>query len=818
MGIRAVALAAAVIAACACRAGEVETMSHDLPSPDERAALPPDGGDQFNRLIFESSPYLLQHARNPVDWRPWGDEALELARELDRPVFLSVGYSTCHWCHVMERESFEDERIAAVLNAQFIPIKVDREERPDLDEIYMTATQLVTGRGGWPNSVWLTPDGRPWYAGTYFPPEGRRGMPGFRDLLEGLAETWQTRRAEVEAQANQLQDAIRQSALPHETAPVPLTEGLLTGAVEALSDRYDGRYGGFGGAPKFPPHASLRLLLFMQATGRLDEHSWAMATETLDAMARGGIHDHVGGGFHRYSTDAWWLVPHFEKMLYDNGQLARVYAEAFAETGRAEYDVVTRGICDWVLREMTDPEGGFYSALDADSEGVEGKFYLWSREEVIEVIGGEPGALACDLFNVREDGNFVDEVTGERSEANILHLGLRGLADDDLWPFVQQVKARLLERRAGRVRPHLDDKVLAEWNGLMIGGMAAAGRVLGEPRYIEAATRAAEFVLTQMRREGRLLRVWREGSAKQPAYLDDYAAVAEGLLELHRATGEQRWLDEAASLADQVLALFEDGRSGGFFLTSEEHEDLLARTKEPYDQAVPSGNGMAALTFARLADLTGDARYREAAGRTLRAFSAAMQNAPSATGTLLLGTGHYLAASEDAVAAPVEQVEALDDPDTRAQRGVLTAEAWASARTAPPGAEVAVAVRITVEAGWHINSHEPLQEHLLPTSVDLAEGPHLIAEVSYPEPVEVTQAFSDEPLAVYEGEAWLLVRLRVTEGAAGNAPLRLAISAQPCDDTSCARPERLLLELPLRIAEDAAEEQRHEAAFARFDR
>ena len=816
-GAAALVLAAIVLAGFPCSAQEVATMRQELPSREQIEQLPPDGGEEFNRLIFESSPYLLQHARNPVDWWPWCDEAFDRAAELDRPVFLSIGYSTCHWCHVMERESFESDEIAAILNEHFVPIKVDREERPDLDEIYMTATQLLTGRGGWPNSVWLTPDRRPWYAGTYFPPEGRGGMPGFGELLTQLAEIWDGQRDQVEAQANQLQQSIRSSATLGDHAPVALTPALLRGAVEALSDRFDERFGGFGGPPKFPPHASLRLLLEeYERSG--NERALAMATGTLDAMSRGGIHDQVGGGFHRYSTDQYWLVPHFEKMLYDNGQLAAVYALAWEATGSEEYEIAARGICDWVMRDMADPAGGFYSALDADSEGVEGKFYLWDRNEVIDVLGEETGALACDLLNIKRDGNFTDEVTGRKSDLNIPHLSRSGLPNEELWPFVQQAKDQLLERRNTRVWPHRDEKVLASWNGLMISGLATVGRVFDDQHYLDAAQAAAQFVLDEMRVDGRLMRVWRDGAAKQPGYLDDYAFLAVGLLDLHEATGDEHWLNEAQALAEEMLRLFEDTRGGGLFFTAADSEELLARVKRPFDQAIPSGNAMAALVLVRLAAATGETQYVEAAERTLTTFSAAMQNAPTSTETMLLASARFLDLEGAEEPQSAEETSAVPEPDARTSRGPVTVEAWASQRVADAGDEVDVALRVEVADGWHINAHEPLEDYLVPTEVELAEGErYALMQADYPEPIEIEPEFSDEPLAVYEGEAWVRLRVKVLPDAEeGNAPLRLTLTAQPCDDTSCGRPERHTLELPMRIVEDAPDEQRNEAVFERF--
>ncbi len=788
-------------------------MRQELPGREEIDRLPADGGPQFNRLIFESSPYLLQHARNPVDWRAWGAEAFEAARAADRPIFLSVGYSTCHRCHVMARESFEDAEIASLLNARFIPVKVDREERPEIDEIYMAATELLTGRGGWPNSVWLTPDGRPWFAGTYFPPEGSGGRPGFRDLLERLARTWEERRDEVEAQANRLREAIRSSMRPADPAPVSLDRGLLRGAVEALSDRFDDRHGGFGNAPKFPPHSSLRLLLAEhRRTG--EAHALTMATATLDAMSRGGIHDQVGGGFHRYATDARWLVPHFEKMLYDNGQLAAAYAEAHAITGSAEYEIAARGICDWVLREMRDERGGFYSALDADSEGVEGKFYLWAREEIIDVLGEEQGALVADIFRAREGGNFREEATGRQSEANILHLDPAGI-QPELWPFVESAKGGLLARRNARIRPHRDEKVLAAWNGLMIGGLATAGRLLGERRYVEAAAGAAEFVLEEMVRDGRLMRTWRDGEARLPGYLDDYAFVAQGLLELHDATGGDRWLGEARTLADEMLERFEDESAGGFYFTAADGEELLARTRRPWDQAVPSGNGVAALVLVRLAEETGEDRYLESAERALRLFSAAMRNAPTATETLLVAAARYLELTDAGERGPRP---AAAEPDARAVRGPVTVEAFASHRAARPGEQVRVAVRVEVADGWHITSRRPLQDYLTPTELALAGEERLeLAEVAYPDGTRIAPGFSDEPISVYEGEVWVTARVEVAgDAAAGATAIRLMLSAQACDETECAPAESYALELPLRIGEQGDGGGRHRAVFERL--
>ena len=620
-----------------------------LPPADRIARLPADGGSEFNRLIHEKSPYLLQHARNPVDWFPWGPEALTKAKKENKPIFLSVGYSTCHWCHMMERESFERDDVAKILNEHFVAIKVDREERPDVDRIYILATQLTTGRGGWPNSVWLTPDGKPWFAGTYFPREDRYGRPGFKSVLNRLAGIWRTRRKEVDAAADNMAQAMKTYSSGGHVPPVgKLSRKLLVGAVKALGNSFDNRNAGFGGAPKFPPHGSLRLLMAEHARTK-DAKTLEMATRTLSAMARGGIHDHLGGGFHRYSTDAKWLVPHFEKTLYDNAQLARAYVDAYRITGSDEYKRVAEGIFDWVLREMTDELGGFYSALDADSEGEEGKFYVWSHKEVLAVLGKADGELFCDVYGVTGGGNFRDPATGEKPGTNILHLSG---SLDEVPARLAAARGKLLARRQRRVRPHRDDKVLVSWNALMIAGLARGGKRLKRPDYTAAAEKAADFILARMRKGGRLLRTYRHGSAKLNAYLDDYAFLADSLLELHEATGDKRRLAQAATLADIMLKHYGDRAGGGFFFTSDDHEDLLARTKDPLDRAIPSGNAVAAGVLVRLGRLTGKKEYLDAAKGALEAFGGFMQRMPGSTAGLLLATGAYLDGAPEAGSRP----------------------------------------------------------------------------------------------------------------------------------------------------------------------
>jgi uncharacterized protein YyaL (SSP411 family) len=766
---------------------------------------PPDGGPEYNRLIHEKSPYLLQHAANPVDWYPWGDEAFRRAQKEDKPVFLSVGYSTCHWCHVMERESFENDEIAAVLSEHFIPIKVDREERPDIDEIYMNATQFLTGSGGWPNSVWLTPDGRPWYAGTYFPPEDRYGRPGFKTLLLRLSEIWKSRRQDVETQADRLVEAMRMASSGEEAGDGDeLGRDLVADALKDLRRNLDYRHGGFGSAPKFPPHGSLRLLL-SELRRSLDDELLDMIVKTLDGMALGGVRDHVGGGFHRYSTDERWFLPHFEKMLYDNAQLAWAYSEAYSITGEGKFRRVAVDVIEWVLRDMRSPGGAFYSALDADSEGEEGKFYVWTREEILDVLGDEEGDLFCRIYGVEDDGNFREEATGRKSGANILHLErpialyakVEEVPEADLRSRLEKSREVLLAVRSERVWPHLDDKVLAGWNGLMIGALAHAGRTLDRPDYVEAAEKAVGFILDEMMGGGRLLRTWREGEAKISAYLDDYAFLAWGLLELHEATGDERWLTEARRLADALLDRFRDPGEGGFFFTPEGQQDLLYRSKDPYDRAIPSGNGMATRVLLRLAGLTGDERYREAARETLEAFLGIMHRVPRATETLILAAAEYL---EHAPAPNPGREPAGVEPDATARTKPVTVDAFVSRLSPSAGETFRVALRVSVDDGWHINSNAPKKEHLVPTAVLPAEkGPYEPYDLRYPPGEERTLGFSDEKLSVYDGTIWVEARMKVKEekGMKKQA-LRFKLRFQACNDRFCLPPETVVVEVPFR--------------------
>ncbi len=586
-----------------------------------------DGRPRFtNRLVLERSPYLLQHAHNPVDWRPWGEEAFEEARRTGRAVFLSVGYSTCHWCHVMERESFEDLEIARVLNERFVPVKVDREERPDVDRIYMTAVQLLTGGGGWPMSVWLTAEKEPFFAGTYFPARDgdRGGMRGFLGILGELAQIHANQPERVRGAAGPLVEAVRTAlSSPAEPAAGEPGPAAVEGALALFRKIFDDRHGGVRRAPKFPSSLPVRLLLRVHRRTR-DPEPLRMATLTLEKMAAGGLHDQLGGGFHRYSTDAEWLVPHFEKMLYDNALLALAYAEAWQVTRRRDFARVVRTTLDYLLREMTSPEGGLHSATDADSEGEEGRFFVWEERELRDLLGA--GAERFVRFHgVSAEGNFEGR--------NVLWVPW---PDEDEWEALAPARAALLAARARRVPPLRDEKVIAAWNGLAISALAFGGRVLGEPRFVEAAARAAGFVLEHMVKGGRLQRTWLGGEAGVPGFLDDHAFVAQGLLDLHEATLDVRWLEEAVRLSERLEALFADAEHGGWFATAEDHERLLAREKPTHDGAEPSGASVATLNALRLDAFTADARWGRIAARALRHHARTLREQPAALGEMLL--------------------------------------------------------------------------------------------------------------------------------------------------------------------------------------
>ena len=617
-----------------------------------------------NRLSEESSPYLLQHQDNPVDWYPWGPEALERAREEDRPILLSIGYSSCHWCHVMERESFEDPETAELMNESFVNVKVDREERPDLDSVYMTAVQSMTGRGGWPLTVFLTPDGVPYYGGTYFPPEPRHGMPSFPQVLRAARDAYRNRREDVEEAAGKLVDALERSTRiradgsgaygPEGKAP---DEDLLRRAARTASTRFDDAHGGFGDAPKFPRAPALDFLLRWHHRSGADE-ALRMVGTTLDRMARGGIRDHLAGGFHRYAVDRRWLVPHFEKMLYDNALLARLYLHHHLATGEAASREVAVDTLDYLLEDLQSPEGGFYSARDADSEGEEGRYYVWSAAEVDEVLGAEEGAFFRRVYGVTEAGNWEG--------TNVLHLPRslpdvarsEGMDPGDLEERLQADRRRLLERRSRREEPLRDEKVLAGWNGLVVRALAEAGAALDRPRYVEAARRAASFLLDEMRSGDRLLHSWKDGDTGVAGFLEDHASLGLALLALHEATLEPRWLEEALWCAEATLEHFWSEEDGAFYDTADDAEELVIRPRDATDDPSPSGSSLAVELLFRGAVILDRDRWREAARRSLAREAGALERHPLAFGALLGSLDFHLSSPvEVAVTGPRDAEE-----------------------------------------------------------------------------------------------------------------------------------------------------------------
>jgi hypothetical protein len=635
--------------------------------------MPEGQKDRFkNRLQFEKSPYLLQHAGNPVDWYAWGSDAFEKAKREDKPVFLSIGYSTCHWCHVMAHESFEDHDVASLMNKAFVSIKVDREERPDIDSIYMRVCQMLTQSGGWPLNVIMTHDGRPFFAATYIPRNTRYGRAGMLQLIPRVMKLWRTQRNDLLESAGRISAALQQTASTAE-GDTP-GEHVLNAAFEALASRYDGKDGGFSGAPKFPtPHNYLFLLRYWKRTG--DQKALEMVEHTLQRMRRGGIYDHIGFGFHRYSTDSRWLVPHFEKMLYDQAMLTMAFVEAYQATGKEIYKKTAEEIAHYVLRDMTGPEGGFYTAEDADAEGKEGKFYLWKADEIRALLGKENADLFIDVFNIVEEGNFNDESTGRRTGMNILHrtesvssLAARwSLSQVDFLGQLESSRRALFSYREKRTHPLKDDKILADWNGLMIASLAKASSTFDEEEYRRAACRAADFVLGTMRtRDDGLYHRYRDGCSGIRATLDDYAFMIWGLMELYEATFDVKYLREALSLNSYLLAHFWDQKQGGFYSTADDAENLLLRPRETYDGAIPSGNSVAALNLLRLGRATGNSELDDKAACMMRAFSRELTRIPDAH-------TQFMVALEFSVSAPLEIVIAGDSKakDTAEMRAAI---------------------------------------------------------------------------------------------------------------------------------------------------
>jgi uncharacterized protein len=730
-----------------------------------------------NRLANESSPYLLLHAGNPVDWFPWGEEAFEKARSENKPIFLSIGYSTCYWCHVMEREVFTDETIASQMNAGFVNIKLDREERPDLDEVYMTATQLLTRSGGWPNSLFLTHDLAPFFAGTYFPPHDMRGRPGFPRILQSVREAWLFRRAGVEEQSRVLAQAIRDHLAPVAVAagsdPDPEAADRL---FTALSRRFDEENGGFGAAPKFPSPSNLFFLLDRAHDG--DAESKRMLIATLDRMARGGIHDQLAGGFHRYSTDAEWLVPHFEKMLYDNAALARLYAEASILAPDGEFASISRRTLDFVLDEMTNTEGAFLSAIDAETEGHEGAYYVFTREELRDALGPDD-ALAAAVYGFDGSPNF-------ETEHYVLHLPVpladrareMGIPVAELQDRLGAIRMRLLERRRKRERPATDDKVMTDWNGLTIAAMARAGSLLDETPYVDAAERAATFVLDKLKGPtGTLQHTHRAGQSRIDALLDDYAFFIDALIELHAAASHQRFLDEALRLQAEQDARLWDDKGGAYFAAGEDPRTLV-RAKPGTDGAGASGTGVSALNLARLTEATGDRRHLDRAASLLRSFAPVVNEMPIAHVTLVRAM-RAVAQAEALAPAGGSGMDVAPPPTIRIEASLeATALAVVEARGKMTGTSDwrTFTIDLAIRSGWHVNANPASADFLVPTSIG---GD--VRNVRYPEADRLMPQFTSEAIAVYSG----YVTIEGDVKAAVDVPTTITLTYQACDEGRC---------------------------------
>ncbi|MFI5458482.1 MAG: DUF255 domain-containing protein [Isosphaerales bacterium] len=771
-------------------------------------------GRPANRLAKETSPYLLLHAHNPVDWYPWGPEALARAKAESKPIFLSVGYSSCYWCHVMERESFMDPEIARVLNANFVCIKVDREERPDVDQVYMAALQAL-GPGGWPMSLFLTPDGRPFFGGTYFPPRDRQGSSGFLTIVTEVARAWAMQRDEIEKAAVAVTDAARRRLKASSSlGRLPLARTASADGRAELGGQFDPEHGGFGfnpnnpRRPKFPQAVDLMFLLDQHRRGARSNEAMGpleMVLLTLDRMARGGIRDQLGGGYHRYSTDRYWIVPHFEKMLYDNAQLATVHLAAHEITKDPRWRREAEATFAFIEQKMTAPEGGFYSALDAETKGVEGATYVWTRDEVKAVLGEGPDVDAfARVYGLTgepkiEDGRYVLYEPRTRAE----QAAALKTTTQELEARLRPLRARLLAAREKRPAPLLDDKVITAWNGLMIAAYADGYRALKVETYRQAAEKAAGFLLETLRSpDGRLLRTYRQGKAKLPAYQEDYAFLVQGLLRLHQATGVARWLREAESLTERMLADFEDREQGGFFFTANDHESLLARAKDPFDNALPSGNSIAILNLLELHRATGKPAYLEHAGKALDAFSTSLSRLPAAMPLGLVGLEQYLDAKPSLNSRKPLTPGAAGDAQARVVAASARLPDGTPAAIAP-GREFEALIRVTIQPSWHIYANPTGLPEMKPTTLDLDRPSQKIAtllKVAYPAgEAKVLGSLGTEKVALYEKDVLILARLRIAEDAnPGPVVLKFKLSYQACNDRLCEAPAKM--EIPLSVS------------------
>jgi uncharacterized protein len=726
-----------------------------------------------NRLIHESSPYLLLHAHNPVDWYPWGEEAIELARKLDRPIFLSIGYSTCYWCHRMAADVFENPAIAALMNAGFVNIKVDREERPDLDEIYMTATQLMTRSGGWPNSIFLTPDLKPFFSGTYFPPEDRGNAVGFPTILRRIQDLWTSDRARVEESASQVAKGLEEViAARSEPAAEPPDALSVKSSFEALARRYDEEWGGFGGAPKFPSPANLYFLQSRAEEGSAEARR--MLVETLHHMGEGAIYDQLGGGFHRYATDREWRVPHFEKMLYDNAALAEILVRARRTTNDPDLERLARGTLDFLLNNLTGPSGGFLSAIDAQTEGREGAYYVWTREEIRDLLTSEEYALVAPLFGIDQKPNFEENEHTLYLTTSLADYAKRSSTTREallsrLEPALQKLRAA----RSARKFPLVDDKVLTDWNGMAIAAMAEAGAAFAEPRYREAAEKDASFLLAELWSAKRPLQhVWREGKGRVDAFLDDYAFLMKGLLVLHRATGDAKWLEATERLAEEMESRLRDPK-GGYF-QSAPVAYLLFQSKSSSDGAIPAANAVAIEALLELSELTGKPVYRARAEAGLKAFANDLTQYPAGSLTLALAVERFRGdPGERATRARAVPEKPPTEVAGLAETIVEARVAISEALPSPESSWIPFRVTLRIREGWHVNANPPSSPYLIPTAI---EGD--VRKLVYPRGKTVTFAFSAEPLSVYDGEV-------VVEGQWKRDSPTPSLVYQACDDSRC---------------------------------
>ncbi|MGE5192551.1 MAG: DUF255 domain-containing protein [Deltaproteobacteria bacterium] len=841
LGWTLVAVLGMLVAAFGCSLAEGDS---DPPAADGKPA-----SRNTNRLSRETSPYLLAHAHNPVDWYPWGPEALEKARKEDKPIFLSIGYSSCHWCHVMEKKVFSDPVIAKYMNDHFVNIKVDREERPDLDDIYMTALQMYfeavksPQTGGWPLSIFLTPDGRPLGGGTYFPPDDGEGRVGFPSLMKRVVQAWNDSRKEMEKNADILAGAVRSAARPRTNLqPTVLDRTPIEPVLKSLAASYDGEHGGFGfnpkapERPKFPQPTKLTLLQY-EATRHANDEAGKMLYFTLDRMADGGIYDHIGGGFHRYSTDRYWRVPHFEKMLYDNAQLADVYADAYRYTKQRHYRDVVEGTIDFVLRELRDGGGAFYSALDADSEGAEGKYYVWKKDELAKILPEDELAVCRAVYTTVGDPQFeLGHVLERRQSLDAVAKRLR-MPAVQLERRLADLNKKLLAVRQQRPAPARDEKILAAWNGLMIRTLARAGVILEKPEYVQAAEKAAEFVLAEMRDEkGKLYHSYAGRQAKLDAYLDDYAYVNEGLLALHLATNNDKWANAAKRLSDLQLQLFWDEQGKGCYFTSHHHEVLLARTKNAYDSVLPSGNSVTVRNLLRLASISRQSDYRNRARQTLELFVPLIADSPGGLTNMALALDEFLDVGEPATGdrsspqrtlgiAPDSEIllaagEQVGPAPTKKQSKpeYVTGQAFLSVDRLPAGGKCKVAVQLQIANGWHIHAN-PAGDSELDIATELEVESKLEIElktVRYPAGKQADRGEGEKPQLLYHGKVMLIGEIEVPAAAAGKRDdLVLLVSYQACNDNRCLPPRKLKLTVPVTVARQGeAVKTVNEAVFA----